>query len=244
MQNVNILLRVEKNRPAARMAIGGFQPFTSIDFPGRLAAVIFLSGCPWRCRYCHNRHLQSRAPAISWENVRQFLQKRRGLLDGVVFSGGEPLLQAGLLHAVRETAEMGLETALHTAGAIPKQLGKLLPELDWIGFDVKAPFADYARITGNAKNGIEAKRSLELLLKSGTDYEVRTTADATVLGRHEILRLAEELRKLDVRRFVLQACRNTETGRPSFATNRLFADDGFIRQLERMFPRFTLRGHV
>jgi len=244
MPNANISLSGEKNRPAARLAVGGFQPFTSIDFPGRLAAVIFLCGCPWRCGYCHNRHLQSGAPAIGWENAWQFLQKRRGLLDGVVFSGGEPLLQADLLHAVRETAEMGLEAGLHTAGAIPKRLEKLLPELDWIGFDVKAPFADYARITGNAKNGVEARRSLELLLKSGVDYEVRTTVDATVLDRPEILRLAEELRELDVRRFVLQACRYAETGRPSFATNRLFADDGLIRQLEGMFPQFALRGHT
>ena len=100
------------------LQVGGITPFTTIDFPGRLAAVIFCQGCPWRCQYCHNRHL---LPAgengkYPWEEVLRWLETRRGLLEGVVFSGGEPLLQRQLPEAVEQLHRDGFEVALHTAG--------------------------------------------------------------------------------------------------------------------------------
>src|SRR3954453_3039688 len=83
---------------AGRLRVGGLQRWTSIDFPGRLAAVVFCQGCPWRCSYCQNPELldASAAPQFAWDEVLDFLRGRQGLLDGVVFSGGEPLLQAAL----------------------------------------------------------------------------------------------------------------------------------------------------
>ena len=101
---------------------------STTDWPGKLAAVIFLQGCPWRCVYCHNDAiLDPKAPGIMpWCEVVKFLERRRGLLDGVVFSGGEPLIDAALPDAVKAVRAMGFAIGLHTGGAWPKRLAALL----------------------------------------------------------------------------------------------------------------------
>ena len=192
----------------AALAVGGLTPFTTIDFPGRLAAVVFCQGCPWRCAYCHNPHLLSArgATAQSWKEVIDWLATRRGLLDGVVFSGGEPLLQRALPAAVAQVRALGFGAALHTAGAYPQRFAALLPQLDWIGFDVKAPFGEYRAVTG--ANGDEnARRSLKLLLASGKPHEVRCTVDQRLLNDDALARMMDQLTGLGVDRVILQTCR-------------------------------------
>lgn len=192
--------------PEAQLAVGGLVPFTTIDFPGRLAAVVFCQGCPWRCTYCHNPHLLMRGDgAMAWSDVLYWLASRRGLLDGVVFSGGEPLLQRGLLAALAEVRALGFATALHTAGAYPERLAAALPLVDWVGFDVKAPFAEYAPIVG-CNGGPAARAALALLLASGVAHEIRCTVppqlDAAALDRMDA-----ELADLGVAHLARQVCR-------------------------------------
>ena len=141
------------------LRVGGLARWSSCDWPGQLVATVFLQGCPWRCRYCHNPHL---LPVhgdgeIAWPQVLAFLETRRDLLDGVVFSGGEPLIQAALPEAMGAVRALGFGVGLHTSGAAPERLKAVLPLVDWVGFDVKAPFADYARITGVAGSGEAAR---------------------------------------------------------------------------------------
>jgi pyruvate formate lyase activating enzyme len=193
------------------LVVGGVTPFTTIDFPGRLAAVVFCQGCPWRCEYCHNPHLLPRvAEAVdgtpSWQELLQWLEARRGLLGGVVFSGGEPLLQRGLPGAIAAVRRLGFATALHTGGAYPERLQAVLPLLDWVGFDVKAPFDGYARITG-ADSGRAARQSLELLLSAGVAHEVRCTVDPDLLNADDVARMGKQLHAIGVHRVVLQPCR-------------------------------------
>jgi len=159
------------------LKVGGFTPFTTIDYPGKLAAVVFCQGCPWRCGYCHNRELlDAAAPGvISWDEVLSFLERRRGLLDAVVFSGGEPTMQPGLKEAVIAVRGMGFLIGLHTAGAFPEMLKELLPYLDWVGMDLKAPFSGYERITGVPDSGKAAERSARLVRDSGVRHCFRTT---------------------------------------------------------------------
>ena len=104
--------------PAAALRVAAITPFTTIDFPGRLSAVVFVQGCPWRCVYCHNDWMQSRAhaPESSWDEVMKLLSRRKGLLDGVVFSGGEPTVDHALPEAMRTVKSMGFEVGLHTGG--------------------------------------------------------------------------------------------------------------------------------
>jgi len=193
------------------IVVGGMTPFTTIDFPGRLAAVVFCQGCPWCCSYCQNPHLlsQHRTTTQPWPEVAAWLDKRRGLLDGVVFSGGEPLLQRGLNTAIADVRAMRFAAALHTAGPYPKRLQTLLPLLDWVGFDVKAPFDDYRRVTG-ADVGETVSKSLAILVASGIHHEVRCTVDERVLKIDDLCRMAKQLTAMGVSRLVLQARRNNK----------------------------------
>lgn len=191
------------------LRVGGLTPLTTTDWPGKLAAVVFCQGCPWRCRYCHNPHLipPRGQTEIPWDEVLAFLRRRRGLLDGVVFSGGEPTAQGGLADAMRAVRALGFGVGLHTGGAYPRRLADVLPLVDWVGLDAKAPFDDYARITGVAGSGEPARESLDLLLASGVAHEVRTTVHPALLSADEVAALAATLASCGVRHHVRQAFR-------------------------------------
>lgn len=199
------------------LRIGGFTPFTTLDFPDRLAAVVFCQGCPWRCDYCHNRPMQpgkGHTAGPAWERLRALLAQRLGLLDGVVFSGGEPCAQSALRPALAEMRSMGYATGLHTAGVYPDRLEAALDTLDWVALDAKGPLEDYPAIVRARGAGDRFRRSLEIVLGSGLDYEIRTTlhADATP---EKLIRFAGWLARRGVRRYAWQARRATDaTGRP------------------------------
>ncbi|MBN8769991.1 MAG: anaerobic ribonucleoside-triphosphate reductase activating protein [Thiobacillus sp.] len=192
------------------LRVGGFTPLSTTDWPGMLAAVVFCQGCPWRCGYCHNPDLiPARGDSeIPWADVLAFLRRRRGLLDAVVFSGGEPTAQAGLVDAVREVRALGFRIGLHTGGMYAQRLAEVLPLVDWVGLDVKAPFADYARITGAAGSGERALAGLQQVLASGVDHEIRTTVHPALLGDTAVIGLAHDLSDLGVKRYVIQAFRS------------------------------------
>lgn len=201
---------------ADALRIGGLQAFTSIDFPGALAAVVFVQGCPWRCLYCHNPHLQPRdaAPAgPNWAELRHWLVRRRGRLDALVFSGGEPTLDPALPAAMREVRALGFRVGLHTAGMAPRRLRAVLPLADWVGLDIKAPLADAAlhdRITGVRGAARAVRASLAALLASGVAHECRTTVHASLLEGDALARLVDELAVAGARHVVLQPCRSAD----------------------------------
>jgi len=178
--------------PAAMLEIGGLLPFTTVDYPGKLATVLFCQGCPWHCDYCHNRHLipAMSGAAIPWLEIVALLKSRCGLLDAAVFSGGEPTMQAGLPDAIRKIRGMGFKVGLHTAGPYPERLQECLPLLDWIGMDLKAPFDEYERITGVPGSGTAARQSANLVRQSGISHQFRTTLDPFLErnGRVEAMR--------------------------------------------------------
>ena len=224
-------------RGADALRIGGLTRLTGIDFPGRLAAVVFLQGCPWRCVYCHNPALLDAAVpgALSWPAVRAFLQQRRGLLDGEIFSGGEPTLQAALVPALAEARAMGHATGLHTGGMYPQRLAQALAHLDWVGLDVKAPRHLHDTVTGARGGAGRAARSLRLLLDSGVALECRTTWHAGLFDVDELLELARALAARGVRHWALQECR--APGAPHWALT-----PAHRQQLAALFPgSFTLR---
>lgn len=190
--------------------MGGLTPLTTIDFPGKLAAVVFCQGCPWRCGYCHNTALlDAGAPtAHTWADVERLLHARRGLLDGVVFSGGEPTLQAALPDALARVRAMGFATGLHTAGMYPERLQAALPLLDWVGLDIKALPTGYDALTGVPGGGAKAWESLRLALAAGVALECRTTWHAGLFGPDELQALGHALARAGVRQWVLQECRS------------------------------------
>ena len=185
----------------ADIRVGGLERLSLCDWPGELVATVFLQGCPWSCGYCHNPHLipAQAETGLDWGAVLGFLHARRGLLDGVVFSGGEPTLQTALPHAIQEVRDMGFRIGLHTGGAYPTRLAAVLPLVDWVGFDVKAPFDDYADTTAVPGSGARARESLALLLASGVDHEVRTTVHPALLDDAALARMQVELDAMGVR---------------------------------------------
>lgn len=202
----------------SELQVGGITPLTSIDFPGELAAVIFCQGCPWRCRYCHNGHMLPRKATglIPWDEALHFLHKRRGLLDAVVFSGGEPTLQTTLPDAMREVKQLGFKIGLHTAGCYPKRLREVLPLCDWVGLDIKALPEDYPVITQIPRSGEKAWESLEILLASGVDHQIRTTPmPGTSSSRLQLL--SNTLRLKGVPEHVLQECRTQHSLDPTLS---------------------------
>jgi len=201
------------HQPAVAQAlrVGGLTRMTTVDYPGELAAVVFCHGCPWRCRYCHNGHLLVEGEAggvrMAWSDVRAFLTERAGLLDAVVFSGGEPTLQRGLARAMAEVKALGFKIGLHTGGPYPELLASLLPWLDWVGLDIKALPEDYPAITGVPGSGERAWASLDLLLAAGTPLEVRTTLVPGWGFADRIRPLMDRLADAGVTRYVLQSLR-------------------------------------
>jgi anaerobic ribonucleoside-triphosphate reductase activating protein len=214
---VAALQAVARTPATARpLQVGGLTPFTSIDYPGQLAAVVFVQGCPWRCGYCHNPHLQRRGAGQgpSWHEVLAFLRRRAGLLDAVVFSGGEPTLDPALPRAIADVRALGFKVGLHSAGIVPQRLQVVLPLIDWLGLDIKAPLADAAchdRVTQTRRGADAVRRSLSAVVQHsrhcGMPFECRTTAHPALLGEAALLTVAEDMAAAGVARWVLQIVR-------------------------------------
>jgi anaerobic ribonucleoside-triphosphate reductase activating protein len=239
-----VSIRLSKTLPP-RLRVGGVVPFTATDYPGKLAAVVFVQGCPWRCGYCHNPHLQSRDgdSLIAWDDVMALLRRRVGLIDAVVFSGGEPTIDPALGGAIEDVRQLGFAIGLHTACIYPDHLARVLPLVDWVGFDVKAPFEDYEKITGIGNSGNKARACVELIMANGVEHECRTTAHPALLSESEILALAADMAQQGVQSYALQLVRARGCTDPRLvgAVPAQYPGGDTLQQLGAMFPRFTLR---
>jgi len=224
--------------------VGGFEPFSATEFPGKLSAVVFVQGCPWRCGYCHNPDLQPRHQGpLSWERLLEGLARRVGLLDAVVFCGGEPTIDPALGQAVAQVRELGFQVGLETAGIYPERLRELLPSLDWVGLDVKAPFDSYDTITGVSNSASPVRASLSALLDSGIEFECRTTVHPEQLSPTLLLRLGRSLSALGVQRYVLQEFRATGCRDAVLASGQRagYPDGELLGELASLFPRLSVR---
>lgn len=162
------------------MKIHGLQKLTLLDYPGLTGCTVFLAGCDWRCPYCHNAELllPGAPPLMDEEDLIAFLKTRKGLLDGVVFTGGEPLLHPGLPGLMARVKEMGYRVKLDTNGCHPEALREVLAQglVDYVAMDVKNSPEKYPKTVGVEKADIEAvSQSIRLLLTGNKDYEFRTT---------------------------------------------------------------------
>jgi len=236
-----VLKRIAAPAPVAAVprgdpCIGGLVPYSSVDWPGTLACVVFISGCPWRCSYCHNPHLQLRNGHYDWKAVLEFLAGRQGLLDAVVFSGGEPLSEPRLPQMVRAIRALGFRVALHTAGIYPSRLRDLLPLLDWVGFDVKSDAAGHDALTGRPNTYAAAQACLQALLASGVGFECRTTWSPRWLTEPALLDLARDLARRGVRHYAVQNHRAAPGSAPSAILSATA-----LAELETLFPHFAYR---
>jgi anaerobic ribonucleoside-triphosphate reductase activating protein len=192
------------------ICVAGITPFTTIDFPGRLAGVFYLQGCPWRCRYCYNSEfwpLSSPGQNIPLEKILQFLDSRKNQLDGIVFSGGEPTVHERLPFWMKAVKGLGFEIGLHTGGVYPERLKEVLPLCDWVGLDIKAPFRLYEKVTRVTGSGDAARQSAQFVIASGVACEFRTTFHPGLLSEADILEMVKELSALGAQNYVIQSFR-------------------------------------
>jgi pyruvate formate lyase activating enzyme len=227
--------------------IGGIERFSIVDFPNQMAAVVFMQGCPWRCPFCHNAHLQdvNAETNISWNKFVDFLKQRKGVLDAVVFSGGEPLVQQGLKDAIEEVKDLGYKIGLHTGGYLPEHFKAVLELVDWVGFDIKAPLeaARYKEITGGIADVKKVKECLQILCDSSKDFECRTTCDPRFLSIEDIYTIADTLKSMGVKEYYLQKYRRipSDTDTSEGQCLALVENDELNEYLKNTFDVFDVR---
>ncbi len=182
------------------LRIGGLQKFSLIDFPGKMAAVIFTQGCDFRCPFCHNPDLvlpEKFTETISEKEILEFLEKRQDQLEGVVITGGEPTLQNGLGIFLRKIKDLGYSIKLDTNGNNPEVLQGLIEEkfIDYIAMDIKAPLEKYSQVAGVQIDQSKIKQSVDLILNSGLDYQFRTTVIKPFLNDQDLSDISSFLQR-------------------------------------------------
>lgn len=181
------------------MIIGGLEKLSVLDFPGRLAAIVFTSGCNFRCRYCYNPELvlpkkgneqEKEGPGlISSEDLFLFLKERFGRLEAVVISGGEPTLHKDLPEFIKKIRKIGYLVKLDTNGTNPEMLKSLIDEklLDYIAMDIKAGEEDYEKVIALKTDMSKIKESIDIIMKSGLAYEFRSTLVPGLINKEGFL---------------------------------------------------------
>ena len=181
------------------MKVAGLRKVSLIDYPGRVAASIFMAGCNLRCGYCHNRWMLDEnqvQEALSVQDLVAWLETRRGLLDGVCVSGGEPTIHPEIVDLLRTIKDLGFVTKIDTNGTLPDRLGLLLETgcVDYVAMDIKAPLDErYGLVAGRPVDPSVIRKSMALLRAWGSSYEFRTTV-APALDEAALWEIARQLR--------------------------------------------------
>jgi len=183
------------------MKIGGLQKVTLLDFPAQIGAIVFTKGCNFRCPFCFNRDLVlDKTPTVSQSTILAFLKKRKGILDGVVLTGGEPLLQENLEQFIKKVRRLGFKVKLDTNGTSPDLLKDLLERklVDYVALDYKAPLdKSYAQAIGKKEFDFRIiNQSIKILLKSKTPFELRTTIVPGIHDQKKLVKMARQLKGL------------------------------------------------
>lgn len=217
-------------RPVPSVPIGGVQKVSLVDYPGQVAAALFTIGCNMRCGYCHNPELvlpDRYADTIAEEDVLLFLESRKGKLDGVVISGGEPTMHWGLPALVARIKAMGFLVKLDSNGTHPDMIARMLREkmLDFVAMDIKGPLEKYQAIAAYPIDTAAVQRTIELLRCSDIEYEFRTTVVKSQLAPGDFTGIGELIKGAP--RFALQRFRPGKTLHPAFRHETTYSDEEF-----------------
>ena len=227
------------------MVIKGFQKTTLLDFPGKVACTVFTGGCNFRCPFCHNASLVThiREETIPLDEVLSYIKKRKGILDGVCITGGEPLLQHGIEDFCRAIHNEGLLVKLDTNGAEHDRLRSILSQglVDYVAMDIKNSKEEYARTCGLPSFPEGVEKSVSLLMSMGVPYEFRTTVVREFHTEQSLLSLAEWIRGAE--RYFLQAFTDSgdliEGGLSAYSADQMHA---FAERLKLILPCVQVRG--
>lgn len=214
------------------MIIGGLQKTSLLDFPEKIAAIVFTMGCNFRCGYCHNPELINGEAKI--EEVFEFLKTRQGKLDGVVITGGEPCLQKDLPEFIKQVKELGFAVKLDTNGSFPEMLEKVLPDLDYVAMDIKAPLEKYSQIVNVDVDTSKIMKSIEILKNGGVDYEFRTTVVKSQLSFEDFEKIGQLIQGAP--RYYLQRFEASKILDKSLENEKTYSTEEFERIIDILKP--------
>ncbi len=230
-----------------QLQIGGLVSFTTIDYPGKLAAVLFLVGCPFNCAYCSNSHLIPVGDGeYDPEKVFDWLKNRVGKLEGVVFSGGEALMQAdATIEYMKRVKELGFSIGLHTNGFYPQILKQVSDIVDWIGIDFKTTREYYKDLTGLDIAYDKMIESIQYWVSTGKGIEVRITCDPRYVSKEDLLSVAKITSDMGVKNFAVQKYtpyHECECHQTTDADREQFFNDAELKQkIESLFDKVIWR---
>lgn len=227
--------------------IGGLVSFTTIDYPGKLAAVLFLRGCPLRCVYCSNPHLLNVGDGeYDPDKVFDWLRSRVGKLEAVVFSGGEALMQGdAAIEYMRRVRDLGFKIGLHTNGFYPENLERAADTIDWIGLDYKTTRDKYGALSGQNIAHDRMIHSLDIWQSTGKDYEVRITCDPRFVSKLDLMEITRDLHNRGVQKIAIQKYiphfEDNEHGTTPAQRNQFFDDADLRDTINGMFASVIWR---
>ncbi|MCA9362534.1 anaerobic ribonucleoside-triphosphate reductase activating protein [Candidatus Kaiserbacteria bacterium] len=216
------------------MRLGGLQKTSLIDYPGKVCAIVFTIGCNFHCPYCHNPELvDETAEEISEADLFGWLETRRGLLDAVTITGGEPTLHDDLLPFINRIKQMGFLVKLDSNGTNPKVLLELIDAklIDYVAMDIKAPLSKYTQTVARPVDIENIQVSVDLLRKDRVPYEFRTTVVKALLPPEDFPKIGELIK--GAKMYYLQKCIPTKLLNPGFRKKVTYSDEEFeeLRQL-------------
>ncbi|MFZ5559652.1 MAG: anaerobic ribonucleoside-triphosphate reductase activating protein [Patescibacteria group bacterium] len=227
------------------MLIGGLQKLTLVDYPGKVVATVFLIGCNFRCPFCQNPELVDpdeikKQPEISEKEFSNFLDQRKGLIDGVCITGGEPTIHKDLIDFIKKIKQKGFLIKLDTNGSNPEVLEKLIKSklLDFISMDIKTSWSKYDLATGVKVDLEKIKKSAEIIKNSGIDYEFRTTIVPGLVGKEDVERMGEWLK--GAKNFALQQFQNKKVLDKSFEKIQPYPE-GTLKEFKKILEKYIER---
>lgn len=227
------------------MVFGGIEKFTLIDYPGKIACMVYTIGCNFRCPYCHNPELvdETTKIRITEREFFDFLDARKNMIEGVVITGGEPTMHDDLPEVMREIKSRGFLVKLDSNGTRPKMLQDVIEKglVDYIAMDIKSPLAAYGRVVARPVDTEAIRQSIALLMASLVEYEFRTTLVKGMLSARDLRQIGREIQ--GARRYVLQKFISTKILNPQFR-NKVSYSDEEMRGFQKMLNVYVDHCHI
>lgn len=227
------------------MRIGGLEKMSLIDFPDTIACIVYTIGCNFACPYCHNPELVNDTcdREYSTQEIFDFLEKRKGLLDGVVITGGEPTLHDDLLEFISEIKKRGFKVKLDSNGTNPKMLKKAIERklVDYIAMDIKSPLEVYHKTVARPVDTQAIRESIKILMENNVPYEFRTTIIKSLLSFDDIEKIAQEIK--GAKKYYLQKFVPTKILNPQFKKKVTYTDEEFS-ELKKLSEKYIKECYV
>ena len=223
------------------MKFKALEKLSVIDYPGKLCAIVFTGGCNFRCSYCHNPELvvgYEKLPDIDESEILNFMERRRGFIDGISITGGEPTIHKELPEFISRVKEVGFLVKLDTNGTNPDMLLKIINNLDYVAMDIKTTPERYKEVTAVNVDLSSIEKSTEIIMNSSVDYEFRTTVFPEFFNKEDAKQIGEWLKNAE--RYVLQRPRVIKTLSGNLKNAKLY-NDSELREFVPFLPNCTIR---